>query len=80
MRRLRSRKSIALVCIGIVAFAGLMSLVDTTVAAVLTPLWLVLPATVVVLLRRIASGGPEQPVPFFSPALPRPPPALFPLA
>ncbi len=80
MRRLRSRKSIALFCIGVVAFAGLLSLVDTTVAAVLTPLWLVVPAAVVVLLRRAASGGFEQPVPFVSPALPRPPPALFPIA
>lgn len=80
MRRLRSRKSIALVCIGIVAFAGLLSLVDTTIAAVLTPLWLVVAAAVVVLLRRATSGSHEQVVPFLSPALPRPPPAIPSLA
>jgi O-antigen ligase len=80
MRRLRSRKSIALFCIGVVAFAGFVSLVDTAFAAILTPLWLVLPAAVVVLLRRAASGRPERPVRFLPPALPRPPPAVSPLA
>jgi dolichol kinase len=80
MRRLRSRKSIALFCIGAVALAAFLPLAQQTVTAVLAPLWVIVPAVVVVVMRRTAVRRNERQVPLVSVLFSRPPPSLRPLA
>jgi hypothetical protein len=75
MRRLRSRKSLVLFGIGVVVFAAFLP-VGSLFQAILTPLWLVLPAAVVVLVRRWAARCDEQPVSLVSLLLSRAPPAV----
>lgn len=80
MRRLRTRKSLVLLCIGLLVFAACLPVTGALFAAVLTPLWLVVPAVLVVLVRRRATGCDEQPVSLLSLLLSRAPPAPFALA
>jgi hypothetical protein len=76
MHRLRSRRSLVLVCIGLVVFAALLPSVSSVFVAILTPLWLVIPAVVVVVLRRTAFRCDEQPVSLLAQVLTRAPPAV----
>jgi len=80
MQRLRTRKSLALVCIGVVLFAACVPFVSIVFTAVLTPLWPVVPAVVVVLIRRRATRSDEQPVALLSILLSPAPPVVSPLA
>ena len=75
MRRLRSRRSLVLFGIGVVVFAAFLP-GGSLVQAILTPLWLVLPAAVVVLVRRRAARCDEQPVSLLSFRPSRAPPAV----
>jgi hypothetical protein len=77
MRRLRTRKSLVLFCIGVVVFAACLPAVGTLFAAILAPLWLVVPSVVVVMIRRRAFRCDEQPVPLLSLLLSRAPPVVL---
>ena len=73
---LRTRKAIAVVCIALVVFAAFVpALASTLGAAVLVPLWLVLPAVVVTVVRREAFRCDEQPVSLLAVLASRAPPA-----
>lgn len=76
MHRLRTRKSLVLFSIGVVVFAAFLPFVPTVFTAILTPLWLVVPAVVVVVIRRTAVRCDEQPVSLLSLLLSRAPPVL----
>src|SRR5687767_2685138 len=76
LHRLRSRKSLALICVGVVLFAACVPFVSIVFTAVLTPLWLVIPAVLTVMIRRTASRCDEQPVSLFSLVLSRAPPVV----
>ena len=80
MRRLRTRKSIVLVCLGVVVFAAFLPSASALFTAVLAPMWLVLPAALVTLIRRRAVRCDEQPVALLSLLLSRAPPSTFALA
>jgi hypothetical protein len=80
MRHLRTRRSLVLVCIGLVVFAACLPGAATLFTAVLTPLWIVVPAAVVVLVRRQAARCDQQPVSLLSLLLSRAPPVLSALA
>ncbi len=74
---LRTRKAIAVVCIALVVFAAFVpALASTLGAALLVPLWLVLPAVVVTVVRREAFRCDEQPVSLLAVLASRAPPAL----
>jgi hypothetical protein len=66
-----------LFCIGVVVFAACLPAVGTLFTAILTPLWLVVPAAVVVILRRRAFRCDEQPVSLLSLLLSRAPPVVL---
>jgi hypothetical protein len=76
MRRLRTHKSLVLVILGVGVFAAFLPVVSPLFAAVLIPLWLVLPATIVTLVRRAAVRCDEQTVSLLSLLLSRAPPAV----
>ena len=77
MTRLRTRKSLVLVCVGIVLFASILPAVSPVFTAILTALWLVIPAIVVVVVRRSAARSDEQPVSLLSLVNSRAPPAAL---
>jgi hypothetical protein len=70
-----ARKSIAVLCIAVVVVAALLPAVSIDLVAILTPLWLVVPAVAVVSIRRIALCNNEQPVSLLSLVPSRAPPA-----
>jgi hypothetical protein len=71
----RPRKTIAILCVALVVFTALVpASAATLVYAILTPLWLVVPAIVVTLVRRRAARCDEQPVALLSLVLSRAPP------
>ena len=74
MHRLRSRRTLVLFCIGLVVFAALLPVVSPLLVAVLTPLWLVVPAVAVVIVRRAAARSDEQPIALLSLLSSRAPP------
>lgn len=76
MRRLRSRKTLVLFCLGVVVFAACLPLVSPLFQVVLTPLWIVIPAVVIVLVSRKAARCDEQPVSLLSILLSRGPPSI----
>ncbi len=80
MRRLRSRRSIVVFCIGALALAAFLPLAQPVFTAILTPLWVIVPAVVVVLIRRAAVRRNERPAPLLSILFSRPPPGLCSLA
>jgi hypothetical protein len=80
MQRLRSRKSLVLFCIGVVVFAAFLPVPSTLFTAVLTPLWLVIPAALVVAIRRQAVRSHEQLVSLLSLVLSRAPPPFLAVA
>jgi hypothetical protein len=78
MRRLRTRKSLVLVGLAVVVFAAFVPAVSSSVPAViLSPLWIVVPAVFVVIMRRTAARCDDQPVALLSLALFRAPPATL---
>ena len=81
MRRLRTRKSLVLFGLAVVVFAVLVPTLATELpSAILTPLWFVVPAVIVIVVRRTASRCDDQPVALLSLALFRAPPATLALA
>jgi hypothetical protein len=80
MRRLRTRKSLLIICIGLIVFAACLPAASTFLAAVLTPLWIVVPAVAVIVIRRAAATSDDQTVSLLSLLLSRaPPPAPAPV-
>ena len=78
MSRLRKRKSLAFLCVALVAFAAFLpTVVSNFPVAILTPLWLVFPAAAIVLVRRKASRCDEQPVSLLSLVGSRAPPSTL---
>jgi hypothetical protein len=79
MRRLRTRKTLVLFGIGVVVFAAFLP-VGSLFEAILTPLWVVLPAAAVVLVRRQAVRCDEQPVSLLALLSSRAPPVALTVA
>ena len=78
MRRLRTRRSLVLFSVAVVAIAGLFPAVAAGLPSViLTPLWLIVPAVCVVVVRRRAARCDDQPVALLSLAHFRAPPATL---
>jgi hypothetical protein len=76
MRRLRSRKSFVLFALAVVVFAALVPAASSThPAAILIPLWIVVQAVSIVVIRRTAARCDDQPVALLSLSLFRAPPA-----
>jgi len=76
MRRLRTRKSLVLVGLAVVVFAAFVPALSSSLPAViLSPLWIVVPAVFVVIMRRTAARCDDQPVALLSLARFRAPPA-----
>jgi len=64
---LRTRKTVAVLCVAVVLVAGLLPAISTAVSpVVLVALSLVLPAVAVTTVRRTASQSREQPVPLLA--------------
>jgi len=81
MRKLRTRKSLVLFGLAVVVFAAFVpALAAGLPSAILTPLWLVIPAVSVVVIRRTAGRCDDQPVALRSLALFRAPPVPLALA
>jgi hypothetical protein len=81
MRKLRTRKSLVLFGLAVVVFAVLVPTLATELpGAILTPLWLVVPAVSIVIVRRRATRCDDQPVALLSLAHFRAPPAALALA
>jgi hypothetical protein len=70
----RARKSIVVLCIAIVVVAALLPAVSIDLVAILTPLWLVVPAVSVISIGRIALSSDEQSVSLLSLVPSRAPP------
>ena len=81
MRKLRTRKSLVLFGLAVVVFAAFVPALSSSLPAViLTPLWIVVPAVCVVVVRRAAARCDDQPVALLSLALFRAPPTSLALA
>ena len=81
MRRLRTRKSLVLFGLAVVVFAALVpGLGADLFSAILTPLWLVVSAVAIVVVRRAAARCDDQPVALLSLTRFRAPPATLALA
>ncbi len=71
----RTQKAVAVVCLTVVLFAALLpAALSNLGCAILTPLWLVLPAVTVVVIRRTAFRCDERPVSLLALVLSRAPP------
>jgi hypothetical protein len=80
MRRLRTRKSFVLCGLAVVVFAVFVPALSSNLpSAILTPLWLVVPAVSIVVIRRTAARSDDQPVALRSLALFRAPPDTLPV-
>jgi hypothetical protein len=78
MRKLRTRKSLVLCGLAVVVLAALVpALVTGLPSAILTPLWLVVPAVAIVVVRRTAARCDDQPVALLSLVRFRAPPAIL---
>ena len=72
-----ARKAVAVLCIALVMCAAFVPVIASTLgSAVLVPLWLVLPAVTVVIVRRKAFRCDDQPVSLFASLDSRAPPIL----
>ena len=81
MRRLRTRKSLVVFGLAVVVFAVFVPALGSSLpGAILTPLWFVVPAVSIVVIRRTAMQCDDQPIALHSLALFRAPPAVLPLA
>jgi hypothetical protein len=76
MARLRVHKSVAVFCAILVLFAACAPVVPDLPVAILTPLWLVVPAAAVIILGREAACCHEQPSALLSILPSRAPPSL----
>jgi hypothetical protein len=77
---LRMRKTLLSLCIALVVCGALASVVSSHLAAILPPLWPVVPVLSIVVIRRQPVRGDEQPVALRSLSLSRAPPISQPLA
>jgi len=76
MARLRRRRSLVFLALGLVLSAAFVPSAAANLAAViLTPLWLLLPAAAIMRIRREASNCIEQPVSLLSLVASRAPPS-----
>ena len=76
MTRLRSRRVLVLLTVGLVVFAAFVPAADAhQPVAIFVQLWLILPAAASVLIRREALCCDEQSAPLLSPTAPRAPPS-----
>src|SRR5438045_322763 len=67
MRRLRTRKSLVLLGLAVVVFATLVPALSSSLPAViLTPLWIVVSAVAIAVIRRTAARCDDQPVALLS--------------
>jgi hypothetical protein len=72
-----SRKTVAVLCIALVVFAAFVPAIAASLgSAVLVPLWLVLPAVAITIVRREAFRCDEQPVSLLAVLDTRAPPAV----
>jgi hypothetical protein len=76
----RTHKAVVFACIALVALAACLPVVASHFSAVLTPLWLVVPAATITVVRRTAVRCDEQTVSLLSLILSRAPPATRALA
>jgi hypothetical protein len=76
MGRLRARPSLVIFAAALVVFAAVVPALAGLPVLVLTPLWCVVTAVVVTLIRRRAVCCDEQPVALLSLVASRAPPAL----
>jgi hypothetical protein len=75
MRTIRTHKSFVVFGLAVVVFAAFVPvLLSSLPSAILTPLWLVVPAVSIVVIRRAASRSDDQPISLVSLALFRAPP------
>jgi hypothetical protein len=72
-----TRRSIVLVCVAVLVFAALVPMISLELSAVLTPLWFVVPAVTIVLIRRRALCSEEQLVGLLSLPPSRAPPSSW---
>jgi hypothetical protein len=73
----RTRKAVAVLCIALVVCAAFVPVIASTLGtAILVPLWLVLPAVAVVIVRRKAFTCDDQPVSLLAILDSRAPPVL----
>ena len=78
MRTIRTRKSFVFFGLAVVVFAAFVPVLTTSLpSAILTPLWLVVPAVSIVVIRRTASRSDDQPISLLSLALFRAPPTTL---
>jgi hypothetical protein len=76
MARLRARRSLVFLALGLVLFAAFVPAAAASLAAaILVPLWLLLPAAAITLIRREASHCDEQPASLLSLVRSRAPPS-----
>jgi hypothetical protein len=81
MRRLRTNRSLVLFSVAVVVIAGMFPVVAAGLpSVVLTPLWLIVPAVSIVVVRRSAVRCDDQPVALLSLTLFRAPPVTLALA
>ena len=78
MRRLRRRRSFVFLAIGLVLFATFVPAAAANLpVAILAPLWLILPAVAITLIRRQASCCDDQPTSLLSLVASRAPPSTL---
>jgi hypothetical protein len=78
MTCLRARKSVAVLCAVLVLVAAFAPAVPNVPVAILNPLWLIVPATAAIIVRREAMRCAEQPSALLSIVASRAPPSAFP--
>ena len=78
MRKIRARKSVVFFGLAVVMFAAFVPVLTSSLpSAILTPLWLVVPAVSIIVIRRTASRSDDQPIALLSLALFRAPPTTL---
>ena len=78
MRKIRTRKSVVFFGLAVVVLAAFVPVLTPSLpSAILTPLWLVVPAVSIIVIRRTASRSDDQPIALLSLALFRAPPTTL---
>ena len=78
MTRLRGRKALVFLAVGLVLFAAFVPAAAANLPAVIwAPLWLTQPAVVITLIRRAATRSDEQPTSLLSIVASRAPPSTL---
>ena len=78
MARLRTRRLFVFLAVGIVLFAAFVPAAAVNLpAAILAPLWLILPTVAITLIRRRASRCDDQPTSVLSLVASRAPPSTL---